>query len=379
VGAAAVATSGSSVQTVSTMRDAYVAGRDIYVTDAPAHPLRSPYDRNRPVFVQYLNPEILSYYGHPVRQGVAQLSTENALHATRLAVLATDAYVVIPASYLFEVPGIADLLRRLRDLVSLGQVSYCAPVRDIAWYGERKVHEYRSDRRTPYATDSALSHAKDLGWTPRRTMSTANDIGLRWADALDRGGELSDVLDSLAGHWPTGGGMPERELRAVPDRLAGQAFVSRFVRKVIPADVRPDELCRIGLFVSKVYLSSYLHDLDAMILCNFRFGDLSCGLSEEKGAVWARVVSARSLDLVLGWLGLTCFVHRLASWSELLRLRSSAEFGTIAVASQDAGWVEQLRRAVIRSRRSMPRDSEVRTLDGAESVVGLIATTLHDV
>jgi len=380
VSGAAISTSASSVQAVSTTRDAYVAGRDMYFNGASAHEAEhSPYDRNRPVFVQYLNPEILSYYGYPVRPDTAQLSIDNALHATRLAVLATDANLVIPASYLFEVPGIATVLSRLGGLVSLDQVSYCSPVRDIAWYGERKVAEYRGDPRNPYTADAVPAIAKDLGWCPRRSISTARDIGSQWNDALGDRGELGDIRDSLSAHWPVGVGEPERELRAVPDRLAGQAFIGRFVRGVIPVEVRPDELCRIDLFLSKVYLLSYLDDLDAMILHNFHFGDLSCGLRSGGGRVRGRVVSARSLDRVLGWLGLKCFVHHLASWSDLVRLRSSAEFGTLATASQDSGGVERLRRAVVRSRRFMAGEPEVRSVEQAEFVVGLVAGSLHDV
>jgi hypothetical protein len=295
-----------------------------------------------------------------------------------LAVLATDANIVIPASYLFEVSDISNVLRRLSGLVLLDQVAYCSPVPDIAWYGERKRAEYRGDSRNPYAAVKATAIAKDLAWCPRGSLSTANDIGARWDGALDDSGELGDILSSLSAHWPAGGGEPERELRAVPDRLAGQAFISRFVRKVIPVEVRPDELGRIDLFVSKVYLCSYLDDLGAMILHNFRFGDLSCGLTDSNGVGQSRVVSAGALDRALGWLGLTDFVHRHASWPDLVRLRSSPEFGTIAIASQDSEGIERLRRAVVRTRRLLPRGMDIRSLDRAEYVVESVAVALHE-
>ncbi len=317
--------------------------------------------------MQYLNPEILHVYGHPVRPGRPQISTEQAVRATRLAVLATDANLVMPASYLFEVPGIPDLLHRLRGLVALRQVAYCAPVADVTRYGEQKIAEYRADRHNPYVTPSSLAVAADLDWRPRGTSSTVRDIADRWDGALERGGELGTLTAALARR-----GVPERELRAVPERLGEQAFISRFVAGVLPVPLRPEELSRIGWFVSKAYLASYLRDLDAMILRDLPFGDLSCGVTREPDVT---AVSARALELVLGWLGLTEFVHVTATWSDLVRLRSSPEFGSLAVASQGVDRIEALRRAVARSRPTRP--VRVTSPAEAEAAVCAAADLLH--
>lgn len=358
-------------QVVAGVRDAYVAGRDIYLSGV--RQIGPAYDRNRPVFLQYLNPEILHCYGFPVRRGEPQLTTEQALYATRLAVLATDANLVMPASYLFEVPGIPRLLERLRGLVSLRQVAYCAPMRDVMRYGERKAAEYRADPQNPYVTPTSLAIAHDLTWSPRGAGSTADHIADRWDAALSRDGELARLVASLAKHWPPGHREPEGELRAVPERLREQAFVSRFVAQVIPARPHPEELASIGWFVSRAYLSSYLRDLDALILQDFPFGGLSCGVEREPGV---SAVSARALDLALHWLGMAEFVHVTASWGELVQLRSNPEFGSVAVASQSSDRMEGLRRAVVRSRASRP--AEVKSLAQAESAVRSAADSLYD-
>lgn len=367
--ASVLSSSPSGAQAVTSARDAYVAGRDLYLGGQPP---QCSYDRARPVFLQYLNPEILHCYGFPIRRGRPQVSTAQALHATRLAVLATDANLVIPASYLFEVPGIPRLLHRLRDLVSLRQVAYCAPVRDVTRYGERKAAEYRADADNPYATSSSLAIAEELVWRPRGTCSTATDIARRWETALEPAGELGDLVASLARHWPPGHRGPGAELRAVPERLSEQAFLSRFIAEVIPVRPWPEELTHIGWFVSRAYLSSYLRDLDALVLVDLPFGDLSCGVEHEPGI---SSVSARALDLVLAWLGLAGFVHSTASWADLLSLRSSAEFGSIAVASQHPGRIEDLRRAVVRTRAS--RSTCAKSLHEAETAVRNAADVLH--
>ncbi|GAA0247393.1 hypothetical protein GCM10010492_53830 [Saccharothrix mutabilis subsp. mutabilis] len=367
--ASVTSVSAKRTQLVASVRDAYVAGRDIHLGVQPAS---APYSRNRPVFVQYLNPEILRCYGFPARNGKPRLTTAQALYATRLAVLATDAYLVMPASYLFEVPGLPRILERLRELVSLRQVAYCAPTRDVMRYGERKAAEYRADPRNPYVAPTSLAVARDLVWSPRGAGSTADHIAHRWEAALDRDEELGRLAVSLARHWPPGHRKPERELRAVPERLGEQAFVSRFIARVIPVRPRPDELARIAWFVSRAYLSSYLRELDAIVLSDFPFGGLSCGVEAEPGV---SAVSGRALDRTLHWLGLSDFVHATATWADLVQLRSSAEFGSVAVADQSPDRVDGLRRAVVRSRASRP--VEVKSLAQAEFAVRMAADALY--
>lgn len=351
------------------------SGTTLRLADS-APPVEDPYGRDRPVFIQYLNPEILACYGYAALDGQMPIPVEEAFHATRLAVLATDSHLVMPASYLFEVPGLPAFIERLRDLVALGQVNYCSAVKDLDVYKDRKTFEYRADLSNPYIAKAAPSIVADLAWSPRQSVSTAQDITSRWKAGFNNGGELYGVLLNMAPRWNSARRELEEELANIPERLDGQAFVSRFVSRAIPVPLAPNELLFISLFLSKVYLESYLADLGAMILHDLRIGELSCGLSSPDSAMRDRVVSARSLDLGLRWLGLYSYVHRTASWVDLVELRSAPEFGTIAVATQGARRVEQLRRAIARARRYLPQDKTVDTLDDAKSLVEVVAAQM---
>jgi hypothetical protein len=58
-------------------------------------------------------------------------------------------------------------------------------------------------------------------------------------------------------------------------------------------------------------------------------GDLMLNLTCGLGGMDGRLLSARRLEPVLHWLRIHEFVHRTASWEELLRLRSLPEFGFV--------------------------------------------------
>lgn len=70
------------------------------------------------------------------------------------------------------------------------------------------------------------------------------------------------------------------------------------------------------------------------------------------------------------------YIHRTADWNEILMLRSSAEFGSIVVATQSAEGMERLRHAVIQSRASLPRDLHVTTLSQALLTSEVVASKL---
>lgn len=205
------------------------------------------HDRSRPVFVQFLNPEILACYGYVGSLRQLPITIEEALHATRLAVLATDTHLVMPASYLFEMPAITSYLEAVSDLLVAGLIAYCAPTNDLAAYGDQKREEYRHDRDNPY--DDMISPAvlSDLGWTPRQRLATALDITSRWRGSFDEGGELRGLVISVARHWAKGANSLDRMLMAVPDKLDGQAFVSRFVMRAMPTRLTSSESLHLSL------------------------------------------------------------------------------------------------------------------------------------
>lgn len=335
------------------------------------------YDRSRPIFVQFLNPEILACYGYVGTPGQLPIAMQEALHATRLALLATDAHLVMPASYLFEIPAIKYYLEAVSDLMIAGLVAYCAPTRDLAAYGDQKRDEYRRDRLNPYEASISTAVLNDLGWSPRQRLATAHDITSRWRSSFEEGGELRAFLASVARHWNKGASSLDNVLMTAPDRLDGQAFISRFVARAIPSQLTSSEVLNISLFISRAYIESYLLDLDANILHDLPFGDLSCGLAMDGDVARSHTISARTIDQALKWLGMHRYVHQGANWNELLALRATAEFGSVAVATQSAKGMEKLRYAVVHSRASRVHDLEVTRLEQALRAVEMVASSLR--
>ncbi|MBX6722762.1 MAG: toll/interleukin-1 receptor domain-containing protein, partial [Dactylosporangium sp.] len=269
---------------------------------------RLAYVRARPVFIQYLNPEILACYGLTPRRGYGDHHLTNALHATRLAVLATDDSLVFPASYFKEAHEMPAFLAHTSTLAARGRLQYTSNTDDLDEYFAAKRAEYRADENNPYTsrTDSLPS---TLRWRPRRSTSTANDIACDWRRSVQDDGSLGPTVRSLYGRWSSTHGNLSTVLEAVPDQLDGQAFIERFVERYIPIPLRAEERKQIALFLSRSYLVSYLEDLDANLLADFEFGDLSCWVGKVNESLAQRVLSARRFDTALAWVGLDRFVH----------------------------------------------------------------------
>ncbi|MFC6882198.1 MULTISPECIES: hypothetical protein [Actinomadura] len=279
----------------------------------------------------------------------------HALDATRLALLLTERHLIIPASFLFEIPWFPLFLGCLEPLVHAGAVRYTSPVPDLAVYREMKAHEYRNDPLNPYpGTDlRGLAANPDFLWSARQGGRTADGIGDLWRTALQPGGDLHGIVRGAARRWHRPHGRIERLLAKTPERLEGQAFIGRFVESTLPARLSPAESTMLALFISRAYLRSYLLDLDAALLVDLPMGDLACGLAtraeEEMDGRW---LSARRLDSTLHWLGTHVFVHRIASWEELLRLRSLPEFGWLIDRVYRERSTIALRIATLDARRS---------------------------
>ncbi|WP_433334739.1 hypothetical protein [Spirillospora sp. CA-294931] len=377
-------------QHVWARRDAFVAARDIYVTAVLSGAItrtekppndRAAYQRERPIFVQYTNPEILACYGKDVKAEHAAPVLAHALDATRLALLLTERHLIIPASFLFEIPWYPTFLGCLEPLVHAGAIRYTAPVPDLEVYREMKAHEYRNDPLNPYpdADLGVLSADADFAWTARNSGRTADSIGDLWKDALQPGGDLHGLILGTARRWHRSHGRVERLLARTPERLEGQAFIGRFVEPTLPARISSAESALLALFISRAYLRSYLLDLDAALLVDLPMGDLACGLAtraeEELDGRW---LSALRLESTLRWLGTRDFVHRFASWEELLRLRALPEFGLVIDHIYRERSTTALRIATLRTRRRSTCFKNARTYAEAESNVIAVADTMSD-
>ncbi|MFC4531343.1 hypothetical protein [Sphaerisporangium dianthi] len=388
------------VQRVAARRDAFTAARDLHVTIvregregregpredreryvrreppgdvSPARPATfgaagraSPgtddrgaggYRRERSLFMHYVNPEILACYGRDATRdataGGAAGVLAQALRATRLAVLTTDAYLIFPSSYMFELPWFGVFLDHIAPLVHEGLVRHTSPTPELTAYRDLKVREYRRDERNPYsAPPPGLRFEPELTWYPRFGGPTAAGIAELWLRALVPGGELSGVVHAVARAWHRPYGRVESILAKSPDRLEGQAFVTRFVARTLPGPVPRDAESLLALFLSAAYVRCYVHDLDTAILMDLPIGPLSCLNGDSEEEMKGRVLSSRRLDLALQWLRVDHFVHRTATWKELVLLRSSPEFGIITSMLFGSGSANAFRLAIIGASRS---------------------------
>ncbi|GAA3826813.1 hypothetical protein GCM10022226_54530 [Sphaerisporangium flaviroseum] len=347
-------------QRILARRDAFSAARDLYVNVPREKPPALPpnpdgghvYRRERSLFMQYVNPEILACYGKDVTRGDTDQIMAQALRATRLAVLLTDAYLIFPSSYIFELPWFGIFLDRIEPLIHEGLVRHTSPTPELTAYREIKVREYRRDENNPYSTSQRFHTFSDLAWYPRFGKPTAVGIADLWGKALAPEGDLSGVVHSVARAWRRPYGRVAGIMAKAPERLEGQAFVKRFVEKTLPGPVPGDADSLLAQFLSAAYLRCYVHDLDSAILTDLPIGPLSCKLDESMEDMKGRVLSSRRLDLALRWLRVDHFVHCGASWKELVLLRSSPEFGMITSMLYGSGSANAFRFAIIGASRS---------------------------
>jgi hypothetical protein len=101
-------------------------------------------------------------------------------------------------------------------------------------------------------------------------------------------------------------------------------------------------------------------------------GELSCGLRRDASDIKNRLLSARKLDLAIQWLRLHEFVYKIASWDELIELRSSVEFGLVSSATADGNLTVGLKLAILAARNS-PRFRLALTYAQAVDNVAVVA------
>jgi hypothetical protein len=289
--------------------------------------------RERPVFIQYTNPEVLACYGTLITREGNRPILDSAIRATRLAVLCTDRYLVIPASSVFEVPGFSRFLDATAALLDAGVLRYVASMPGLEEYRDSKIPEYRSDGSNPYI-ENRNAH---LRWNaiikgePRRAARTAGDIAAEWSEAIEPGGYLHSTVEALSRRWRGRQARFTRIVNQTPERLEDRAFIGRFVRQAIAMEFAPAEAFRIDFFLSRSYLRSYLTDLDANMLVDFPARDLSFGLHAAGGDMATRLISATALTTILKLCKIDTFVRDLATWEELLALRAVPELGLLSL------------------------------------------------
>lgn len=331
----------------------YQAGRDVNISFGNIRTCGNPARngiRSRPIFIQYLNPEILACYSLRIVDRDNYRLLASAIRYTRIAVLATDSYVLMPASSVFEVPNIQLFLREADPLIRAGVLRYTASVPDLDTYRDSKVSEYERDSPNPYIVNAtAFDRWRDsfIG-EPRHVSTTAGDIESEWSTAFSPGGSLHVVEQSISRRWRGNATRLITILESVPQRLGGQAFIGRFARTIMPLEPTSAESLRINFFLSRAYLSSYLLDLDANLPVDLDEGDLSCGLPSHGNEFRSRLISIRALDLILKAAQIYDFVHEVAQWSELLELRETPELAFLSLFAFKGYDLYEIHRAAVK-------------------------------
>ena len=286
-------------------------------------PLRVPAAilRPKPAFIQFLNREILSLHGQSAPLG-SQGLYRWALRLTRYALFVARDSIVLPASYLFEVPFIDSYLARLHPLGTAGLLRVASSTADLSTYAKKKRREYREELSLfPEYEDAEHQDLglKDISWAPRVGRSAFGDISTAWRRELNEEGLWTSVLAARSGRfapltkWET-------QIAKVPRLLDGKAFVTRYATPILPFELTTGERSAVGLLVSRAYLESYLLELGAFIINRTPLGDLDCGLPPvgPDGSILAfsYVEVARLLD----FLGVREAFERTLGWRQFLRL-----------------------------------------------------------
>lgn len=275
--------------------------------------------RPKRAFLQFLNPEILRLYGTTAGMEQQRLYSWT-LRLTRYALLASRTAVVLPASYLFEVPFIDRFIKHLQPLRRSGMVQFASPTSDLTAYAEKKRREYREELSLfpDYQTQHVPEWQADseLIWTPRSKRSASTDIKSAWERQLTAPGVIRKLLENRTGNFSPLSRW-ERVLEDVPQLLDGRAFVQRYVEAVLPFKLEPAERTETSLLISRAYLESYLLELNAFVLAETPLGDLSCGLPTIGKTTGLLRLPYGLLSNLLDLIGVRVLFERRLGWKQI--------------------------------------------------------------
>jgi hypothetical protein len=340
-------------------------------SDTASHDVRS-----LPIFVQYCNPELVRVSGlgdvlDDYRSMMRLLRT-----ATRLALLLTDDAIIFPASYLYEVPGFTSFLSEAGPVRECGLLAFISPSSDLSAFREMKRDEYRDDTENPYSSNPLpRGGLPGLIWRPRGQTSTASHIAGEWRSQLEGStGQLVQAVRAASQR----GIVTERdainELLAVPGRLDGKAFIGRFARATTSITFSPLESALIETFLSYSYLRSYLGDLNASILTDFPFGDLSCGIAFDGTDRTYRALAVHPLLTRFSRLGLMAYLFDEATWSDFMTIRNLPELPYVIDHLAYGNLAEATERALARTRHGV---GHVRSVTAIQAQLQQLLRAMH--
>jgi len=283
------------------------------------------------IFIQYLNPEMLLLYGITRSLGHSVIYRE-AMKLTKYALLLSQDSIVLPASYLFEVPFIEAFVRELSPLRSNGLLYFASSRADLEEYVEKKRTEY-PDHQSLFpgyvkGFDSLTKKtARNLLWIPRVGRSAFHDIATTWRRELGDGeGVWANILRRIRerrGSLPTN---IEAEIDSIPDKLKDRAFIARFAEELLPVNFTPVDLTQMNILINRAYLESYLEEYSAAIIVNTPLGGLDCGISHVSPFGYIQRISFHEIMSIFRTVGLTYFIENSLGWAELIALRDDFAF-----------------------------------------------------
>jgi hypothetical protein len=283
----------------------------------------------RRIFIQYLNPEILSIYGYNHRELTGDLYSQ-ILKLTIYALLFSTDSLIMPASYLFEVGVIDRFLKDVDPLRAAGVLQFASSTPDLSRYASKKKQEYRDELVLfPGYRDEIEpppEQRKRMTWIPRTNRSSSADISIAWKDELYKPqGFWRKIIEKRYPQLRLLPSKVETAIEAVPERLEDRAFIARYAEALLPFDLQPDEQTQEAMLISRSYLESYLEELDAIIITDTPIGQLSCGLESWSNG-HLRTVSHRALRSFFNGINLTNEIEHMLGWNSLLQLRDEFIF-----------------------------------------------------
>ena len=280
------------------------------------------------VFVHYLNPDLLNFFGAWSRLGKERVYCE-WIRATKHALLVTERPLLLPASYLFEVPYIDRFLNATSPVRSAGLMSIVCPTASFADYASEKVGEYRSQPslfpgyETPEEVLGRRS-VRGLGWEPRIKRSASREIANLWRNEIRSDGVWERVL-RRENVRPSD--QIETRLAEVPDRLDGRAFVSSHAFPLLPIGIGAQSQTELGFLIQQGYLLSYLDEFNATILSDLPIGAIDVDLSRNRGqGGLPRTISLSNIRQIWANLGALRLIEEGLPWGKLVELKFDPRF-----------------------------------------------------
>jgi hypothetical protein len=285
--------------------------------------------KSRRIFIQYLNPEILSLYHFDHRESTGFLY-QQIMKLTVYSLLFSTDSLIMPASYLFEVGLIERFLKDVDRLLKTGILQFTSSTPDLDAYTAKKKQEYRDDLVLfPGYKDEVEPRAeprKHLTWIPRINRSSSADIATAWkAELYKPEGIWRKIIEKRFPQLRLLPSKIETAIESVPDRLEDRAFIHRYADALLPIELEDRERTQEGMLISRAYLESYLDELDAMIVTDTPIGDLRCGLNPILNG-HLRTLSFRKLNSFFHGMNLSNDIEHLLGWNGLIQLRDEFVF-----------------------------------------------------